>query len=105
MCEFKVKLGEQVVAEEILAFKYAAEGRTATFSDVLGRSTPLKDVMVTTVTMLPGRHEMTLLQTPATGKAVELLFALSAKGTPGYNRSLAQQLLQEFSDIVQNVLK
>ncbi len=105
MCEFKVKLGDKVVAEEILAFKYTPEGRDATFSDVLGRTTPMKSVVVTSVTMLPGRHEMTLLQSPAAGKAVELLLALATKGTSGFNRTRVQELSREFTEIVQKELK
>ncbi len=105
MCEFTVKLGDKVVAEEILAFKYTPEGRDAGVADILGRNTPMKDVMVTGVTMLPGRHEMNLIQSPAVGKAVELLLALASKGTPGFNRKHAQQLLTEFNDTVQKELK
>ncbi len=105
MCEFKVIIGNKVVVEEILAFKYTPEGRDAGVSDILGRNTPLKDVMVTGVTMLPGRHEMTLIQSPAVGKAVALLLTLASKETPGFNRKQAQQLLKEFNDLVQAELK
>ncbi|OLS14553.1 MAG: hypothetical protein RBG13Loki_1836 [Promethearchaeota archaeon CR_4] len=105
MCEFKVKLGDKVVAEEILAFNYTSSGQGSNFSDVLGRTTLLKDVLVTGVNMLPGRHEITLLQTPATGKAVELLLTLAAKSTPTFNREHAQQLLRELTDIVEKELK
>ncbi len=100
MCEFTVKLGDKIIAEEILAFKYTPEGRDATVADILGRNTPLKDVMVTGVTMLPGRHEMNLVQSPSVGKAVELLLALAAKGTSRFDRKRAQQLLREFNDFV-----
>ncbi len=105
MCEFTVKLGDKIVAEEILAFKYTPEGRDAAVADILGRNTPLKDVMITSVTMLPGRHEMSLIQSLAVGKAVELLLILAVKGTSGINRKHAQQLLNEFNDIVQKELK
>jgi predicted RNA-binding protein len=105
MCEFKVKLGDRTIAEEIIAFKYTQDGRNAAFSDVLGRITPVKDVVVTSVTMLPGHHEMSLIQSPAAGKAVELLLTISMKDTPGFNRACARQLLQEFTEIVQKDLK
>jgi predicted RNA-binding protein len=105
MCEFKVKLGDKTIAEEIIAFKYTQDGRDAAFSDVLGRNTPVKDVVVTSVTMLPGRHEMTLIKCPAAGKAIELLLAISMKDAPGFNRARARQLLQEFTEIVQKDLK
>ncbi len=105
MCEFTVKIGEKNVAEEILAFKYTPEGREAAVADILGRNTPLKDVMVTGVTMLPGRHEMTLIQSPSVGKAVELLLILASKGSPKFNQKRAQQLLNEFNNLVQNELK
>ncbi len=105
MCEFTVRLGDKVVAEEILAFKYMSDGRDATVADILGRITPLKDVMVTGVTMLPGRHEMNLIQSPTVGKAVELLMVLASKGTPAFNRKHGQQLLDEFTELVQTELK
>jgi len=105
MCEFKVKLGDKVVAEEILVFNYATAGQGGNFADVLGRRTQLKDVIVTGVNMLPGRHEITLLQSPAVGKAVELLLTLAAKDTPTFDRGHAQQLLRELTDVVQKELK
>jgi predicted RNA-binding protein len=104
MCEFTVKLGDKVIADEILAFRYTPEGREAAVADILGRSTPLKNVMVTGVTMLPGSHEMTLIQSAPVGKAVELLLALATKNAPGFNRERAQELLDEFNDLVQKEL-
>ena len=105
MCEFKVKLGAKVVAKEILAFHYTPDGQEATFSDILGRTTSLQDVLVTSVTMLPGRHEMELIQSPLVGKALELLFAVNTTENKGIDRNRVQRLLQDFTLSVQELLK
>ncbi len=39
------------------------------------------------------------------GKAVELLMVLASKGTPAFNRKHGQQLLDEFTELVQTELK
>jgi predicted RNA-binding protein len=102
MCEFKVRSGEDIVAEEILTFAYDAGGSSAVFSDVLGRKTEVPCALVTGINMLPGHHDITLLQTPAAEKAVKLALALARQGTDEYDPGQVKQLLQEITEIIES---
>jgi predicted RNA-binding protein len=101
MCEFKVRSGEDIVAEEILTFAYDAGGNSASFSDVLGRRTDVPCALVTGINMLPGHHDITILQSPGAEKAVKLALALAKQGSEEYDPEQVKQLLQEITELVE----
>ncbi|HMF33774.1 MAG TPA: hypothetical protein VKK79_20280 [Candidatus Lokiarchaeia archaeon] len=101
MCEFKVRSGDHIVAEEILTFSYSSDGQAARFSDVLGRVTEVPCALVTGINMLPGHHDITLLQAPPAEKAINLALALAKVGTEDFDPAQVKQLLQDLIEIVE----
>lgn len=104
MCEFKVRSGGDVVAQEILTFTYSSDGQAAHFSDVLGRITEMPCGIVTGINMLPGHHDITMLQAPVAEKAVQLVLAIEKGHNNEADAGQVRQILQELTELIEIAL-